>query len=103
MTHDMEMGKTSNLKDRENLTSCQTMMDEKELEACFYVTYRKWEKMFREHMADKTDRKLTIMEPVFFSWDKDIEDVPETLEEPESTHSPVYDTSHTTKKGENDE
>ena len=68
---------------------------EKELEASFYVNYRKWEKMFREHMSDKTDRKMTIMEPVFFSWDKDVEDAPETLEEPEATHSPVYDTSPT--------
>lgn len=28
MTHDIEMGKTSNLKDRENLSSCQKMMEQ---------------------------------------------------------------------------
>ena len=61
-------------------------MNEKELEASFYVNYRKWEQMFKEHVADKTDRQMTIMEPVFFSWDKDID-----------IHAPLYDSLSETK------
>ena len=69
-------------------------MNERELEVCFYTNYRKWEEKFKEWVSDKTDRQMTIMEPVFFSWDKDVEGVPETLEDPIATiNDPTYDTS----------
>jgi hypothetical protein len=62
-----------------------TTITEKQLEAIFYKNYRDWEKKFREWISDKTDRQMSIMEPVFFSWDKDID-----------IHKPHHDTSQPT-------
>ena len=78
-------------------------MTEKELEVCFYKNYRSWEEKFKEWVSDKTDRQMTIMEPIFFSWDKDI-DIYEPINEPIAIiDDPCYNNSPTTiKEGSNE-
>lgn len=71
---------------------------EAELEAIFYTNYREWEEKFKRWVSKKTDRKMTIMEPVFFSFDKDIDE--EDIGEADLGNYGAVRTSPTSTKGQ---